>query len=96
MSSEDWPYQYVKDGKKRRKLTPQMRALKARRQAGLKMAKPSETMHRIRYVVHMIREDSWDASSVSMVSLLWDVSKSRVEQIAAEARRIIESENGRY
>lgn len=83
----DWNYQYV-GPHKRRKVTPQMRALKKRARAGLKMAKPEDTRARVEFVIKMMKNGEWvRGRSTEDLAARWNVSKSRVEQIAAEAAR---------
>ncbi len=83
----NWDYEYI-GPKKRRKVTPQMRALRERRQSGLKMAKPAETRQRVLFIINMMHNGMWKGGpSIISLSVEWKISISRVEQLAAEAKR---------
>lgn len=82
-----WEYEYV-GPKKRRKVSPQMRALRKRHLSGLKMAKPDDTRSRVDLVIAMMENGKWvRGRSIDELASKWNLSRSRVEQIAAEASR---------
>lgn len=52
------------------------------------MAKPEETRARVAHIVGMMQQGQWKGrSSVYDLASLWEVSVSRIEQLAAEAKR---------
>jgi hypothetical protein len=84
---QDWNYEYV-GPKRRRKVTPQMRALRERRKNGLKMARPEDTRMRVKFIIAMMRGGQWlGRRSIEALANEWHLSTSRVEQLAAEAKR---------
>lgn len=92
MSIAAWDHKYIGPKKKRRRVTPQMRALKARRDAGQKMSKPDETAKRVTHICNRIKQGTW-AGRISITALAqeWCLSESRVEQLVAEARRTLKN-----
>lgn len=90
MPDADWDWRYVRAGKKRKKTTPQQRALRARHKAGLRMATPQETRSRVEAIAQLMRDNMWyGGASVVQLASDWNLSVSRVEQLAAEARRMV-------
>lgn len=74
--------------KKKKRLSAQTRGLKKRLSEGRTMATPEQTAERVREAAELLRKGEWKGLvSVSLLALKWDVSRSRVEQIVAEARR---------
>lgn len=91
MTVKEWEYEYVGRLKKRRKVTPQMRALRARRVAKKPMATPVLTRTRIDRIANMMANGTWNGrSSIYELAREWEVSVSRVDQLVAEVKR------GRY
>lgn len=84
----EWPHTY--EGRKKTwRRSKQWYAMKARRAAALGHAKPDQTYDRVGVIVDLMRKGGWTSDRVPDLAAEWRVSESRVEQLAAEAARVV-------